>query len=79
MTYLGRPYYPWWLDNLADDVTGEGAAMQGVAKGAEAVRTIVVAAKKLYEDQDSASPAITATAASSRSTRVGSAASLPAS
>jgi hypothetical protein len=25
--YMGRPYYPWWLDNLADDVTGEGAAM----------------------------------------------------
>ena len=32
-TYLGSDnperghtdYYPWWLDNLADDVTGEGA------------------------------------------------------
>jgi hypothetical protein len=23
-------YYPWWLDNLADDATGEGAAMQGI-------------------------------------------------
>jgi hypothetical protein len=48
---MGRPYYPWWLDNLADDVTGEGAAMQGVAQGAEAVRTIVVAARELYENQ----------------------------
>jgi hypothetical protein len=25
-TYLGKPYYPAWLDNLADDVTGEGPA-----------------------------------------------------
>jgi hypothetical protein len=24
--YMGKPYYPAWLDNLADDVTGEGAA-----------------------------------------------------
>jgi hypothetical protein len=52
MTYMGRPYYPWWLDNLADDVTGEGAAMQGVAHGADAVRTIVVAARELYEQQE---------------------------
>jgi len=51
MTYQGRPYYPWWLDNLADDVTGEGAAMQGVAHGADAVRTIVVVARELYENQ----------------------------
>ena len=45
-------YYPEWLDNLADDVTGEGAAMQGAAQGAEAVRTIVVAARELYEYQE---------------------------
>ena len=49
--YMGRPYYPLWLDNLADDVTGEGAAMQGVARGAKAVRTIVVAAREEYKDQ----------------------------
>ena len=29
MTYMGEPYYPLWLDNLADDVTLEGAAMNG--------------------------------------------------
>ena len=52
MTYMGRPYYPWWLDDLADDVTGEGAAMQGTAQGAEAVRSIVVAARELYEQQE---------------------------
>ena len=52
MTNMGSPYYPWWLDNLADDVTGEGAAMQGTAQGAEAVRSIVVAARELYEHQE---------------------------
>jgi hypothetical protein len=60
MTYMGsgdparrrHDYYPAWLDNLADDVTGEGAAMEGAAQGAEAVRTIVVTARELYEYQD---------------------------
>jgi hypothetical protein len=52
MTYMGHPYYPWWLDNLADDVTGEGAAMQGAAQGAEAVRSIVVAAREMCEHQE---------------------------
>jgi hypothetical protein len=52
MTYMGKPYYPWWLDNLADDVTLEGAAIQGTARGAEAVRTIVVDARTLYADQE---------------------------
>jgi hypothetical protein len=47
-----RDYYPWWLDNLADDVTGEGAAMQGVLQGAENVRRLVLDARKLYEDQE---------------------------
>ncbi|WP_242344579.1 hypothetical protein [Anaeromyxobacter terrae] len=50
--YMGKPYYPLWLDNLADDVTLEGAAMQGVAHGADAVRTIVVTARELYEQQE---------------------------
>jgi hypothetical protein len=44
-------YYPSWLDNLADDVTVEGSAMDGVAQGAEAVRTILVAIRTLYETQ----------------------------
>lgn len=50
--YMGQPYYPKWLDNLADDVTGEGAAMQGVAHGAEAVRSIVLAARDEYKHQE---------------------------
>ena len=45
-------YYPWWLDNLADDVTGEGAAMQGVLHGAEAVRKLVTDARELYQHQE---------------------------
>ena len=45
-------YYPWWLDNLADDATGEGAAMQGIMHGAEAVRKLVLDARELYEHQE---------------------------
>jgi hypothetical protein len=60
MTYMGSgdparrrtDYYPVWLDNLADDVTLEASAMDGAAQGAAAVRSIVVAAKTLYEYQE---------------------------
>ncbi len=45
-------YYPWWLDNLADDATGEGAAMQGILHGAEEVRKLVLDARELYEHQE---------------------------
>ncbi|MUL75508.1 hypothetical protein [Mycolicibacterium sp. CBMA 226] len=51
MTYMGQPYYPKWLDNLADDVTLEAAAMDGAAEGADAVRTILVKAREQYEQQ----------------------------
>jgi hypothetical protein len=44
-------YYPKWLDNLADDATLEGAAMNGTARGAETVRSIVLYARTLYEHQ----------------------------
>ena len=47
-----KDYYPEWLDNLADDATLEAPAMNGSAHGAEAVRAIVVEARKLYEFQD---------------------------
>jgi hypothetical protein len=49
--YMGGPYYPWWLDSLADDVTGAGAAIQGVLQGADAVRTLVLDARELYTNQ----------------------------
>lgn len=51
MTYMGKPYYPKWLDNLADDVTLEAAAMDGVAHGAEDVRAVMVVAREQYENQ----------------------------
>jgi hypothetical protein len=52
MTYMGMPYYPKWLDNLADDVTLEAAAMDGTAQGADAVRTILSTAREQYEQQE---------------------------
>ena len=45
-------YYPWWLDNLADDVTGEGAAIEGTLHGAEDVRRVVLDARELYEQHE---------------------------
>ena len=51
MTYMGKDYYPEWIDNLADDVTLEAAAMDGAAHGAEAVGTILVVARQQYEHQ----------------------------
>lgn len=44
-------YYPLWLDNMAEDITGEGAAMQGVLHGAESVHKLVTDARKVYENQ----------------------------
>jgi hypothetical protein len=44
-------YRPVWLDSLAGDVTLEGSAMNGVAQGAEAVRSIVTSIRKLYDSQ----------------------------
>jgi hypothetical protein len=45
-------YYPPWLDDLADDVTMEGSVMNGVVRGAEAVRTLLGYARTLYEYQE---------------------------
>jgi hypothetical protein len=52
MTFMGKPYYPVWLDNLADDVTLEASAMDGAAHGADAVRTILSKAREQYEQQE---------------------------
>jgi hypothetical protein len=57
-TYLanGNPafadYVPAWLNNLADDVTLEGSMMDGAVQGAEAVRTLLVYIRQLYERQE---------------------------
>jgi len=45
-------YRPVWVNNLADDVTIEGSAMNGVVQGAEAVRSIVTYIRTLYDDQE---------------------------
>jgi hypothetical protein len=45
-------YRPVWLDSLANDVTIEGSAMNGVVQGAEAVRSIVTSIRRLYDSQD---------------------------
>lgn len=45
-------YYPWWLDNLAEDVTGAGAAIEGTLHGAENVRRVVLDARELYEQHE---------------------------
>jgi hypothetical protein len=45
-------YRPTWVNNLADDATIEGSAMNGVAQGAEAVRSIVTYIRTLYDDQE---------------------------
>jgi hypothetical protein len=45
-------YRPVWVGSLADDVTIEGSAMNGVVQGAEAVRSIVTYIRTLYDDQE---------------------------
>jgi len=45
-------YRPVWLDHLADDVSIEGSAMNGVARGAEKVRSIVTYIRTLYDSQE---------------------------
>jgi hypothetical protein len=59
MTYMGSGdpgprlagYYPEWLDNLASDSTLEGSAMDGFVQGADAVRTVLVYIRSLYDYQ----------------------------
>ena len=56
--YLGwgapalKGYYPAWLDKLADDATVEGSLLDGAVQGAEAVRSIVVGIRSLYDRQE---------------------------
>ena len=57
-TYLssGDPaladYGPAWLSNLADDVTLEGSMMNGAVQGADAVRSLLVYIRSLYDRQE---------------------------
>jgi hypothetical protein len=45
-------YRPVWINNLAEDVTLEGSAMNGIVQGPEAVRSIVGYIRTLYDSQD---------------------------
>jgi hypothetical protein len=45
-------YQPVWITNLADDVTLEGSAMDGVVQGPDAVRSIVGFLRTLYDSQE---------------------------
>jgi hypothetical protein len=45
-------YHPVWLDSMADNVTIEGSAMNGVMQGADAVRSIVTYIRTLYDSQE---------------------------
>jgi hypothetical protein len=56
--YLGsgdpalKDYYPAWVNNMADDATVEGSMLDGVVQGAEAVRSVVLTIRSLYEHQE---------------------------
>lgn len=47
-----KDYYPAWVDNLADDATVEGSMLDGVVQGAEAVRSVVLTIRSLYDRQE---------------------------
>jgi hypothetical protein len=45
-------YHPSWVAKLAGDVTLEGSLLDGAVQGADAVRTVIGAARQLYDRQD---------------------------
>jgi hypothetical protein len=47
-----KDYYPAWLDNMADDATVEGSMLDGVVQGADAVRSVVLTIRSLYDRQE---------------------------
>ena len=55
--YLGsgdpalKDYYPAWVNNMADDATVEGSMLDGAVQGADAVRSVVLTIRSLYEHQ----------------------------
>jgi len=56
--YLGpgdpslKDYYPAWLNNIADDATLEGSLLNGAVEGADAVRSVILSIRSLYEHQE---------------------------
>ena len=47
-----KDYYPAWVDNMAADATLEGSMLDGAVQGAEAVRSVVLTIRSLYEHQE---------------------------
>src|SRR6476659_668040 len=56
--YLGhgdhalKDYYPVWLKYIADNATVEGSMLNGALQGADAVRSVVLTIRSLYEHQE---------------------------
>jgi hypothetical protein len=47
-----KDYYPAWVKNIADDATVEGSMLNGAVQGADAVRSIVLTIRSMYEHQE---------------------------
>ena len=47
-----KDYYPAWVNNIAADATVEGSMLNGAVQGADAVRSIVLTIRSLYEHQE---------------------------
>jgi len=47
-----KDYYPAWVNNIADDATVEGSMLNGAVQGADAVRSVVLTIRSLYERQE---------------------------
>ena len=45
-------YYPAWVDNMADDAILEGSLLDGAVQGGEAIRSIVLTIRSLYDRQE---------------------------
>jgi hypothetical protein len=47
-----KDYFPAWVNNMAADATVEGSMLDGAVQGAEAVRSVVLTIRSLYEHQE---------------------------
>ncbi len=55
--YLGsgdpalKDYFPAWVNNMAPDATVEGSMLDSAVQGADAVRSVVITIRSMYQDQ----------------------------
>ena len=47
-----KDYHPAWVNNIADDATVEGSMLNGALQAADAVRSVVLTIRSLYEHQE---------------------------